>query len=132
MEGDWTTQGGWCHCPLPHRLDNKRPPISLLRMDPTMPDAGGVPPVMRKLQKNCSECTRAHRHCVFSSLCINKCNRCVKMNLQCKLKYSGTSCLLPIITESNILPISFLVSFLFQNKAAEMISCTMTVKVLVL
>ena len=131
MEGDWTTQGGWCHCPLPHRLDNQRPPISL-RMDPTMPDAGGVPPVMRKLQKNCSECTRAHRRCVFSSLCINKCNRCVKMNLQCKFKYSGTSFLLPIIIESNILTISFLVSFLFKNKAAEMISCTMTVKVLVL
>ena len=35
------------------------------------------------LQKNCSECTRSHRRCVFQSADHPKCTRCTKMHLNC-------------------------------------------------
>ena len=45
----------------------------------------------RKFQKNCSECTRAHRRCVFPSIGNTECFRCTKMHLKCYFIYSGTS-----------------------------------------
>ena len=44
--------------------------------------------IRRKLQKNCSECTRAHRRCVFPSIGKLACTRCMKMHLQCTFLYS--------------------------------------------
>jgi hypothetical protein len=45
----------------------------------------------KKYQKNCSEFTRAHRRCVFTSPSQLKCNRCNKMHLICFFNYSGKS-----------------------------------------
>jgi hypothetical protein len=43
------------------------------------------PPQSRSqhFQKNCSECTRSHRRCVFQSADHPKCTRCNKMHLNC-------------------------------------------------
>ncbi len=45
----------------------------------------------KKYQNNCSECTQAHRHCVFTSPSHLECNRCNKMHLMCFFNYSGKS-----------------------------------------
>ncbi len=42
-------------------------------------------------QKNCSECTRAHRRCVFTSPSHLECNWCNKTHLLCFFNYSGKS-----------------------------------------
>jgi hypothetical protein len=43
----------------------------------------------KRLQKNCFECTRAHRRCVFELTNNNQCTRCVKFNLCCTFRVSG-------------------------------------------
>jgi hypothetical protein len=44
----------------------------------------------QRYQKNCVECTRAHRRCAFVSTNATQCSRCVKFHLTCCFKYSGT------------------------------------------
>jgi hypothetical protein len=46
---------------------------------------------LKKYQKNCSECTQAHRRCVFTSPSHLECNQCNKMHLMCFFNYSGKS-----------------------------------------
>lgn len=43
----------------------------------------------KRLQKNCIECTRAHRRCVFLSKDDVICTRCNKFRLSCQFRYSG-------------------------------------------
>ena len=43
----------------------------------------------KRLQKNCFECPRAHRRCVFELMNNNQCTRCVKFNLCCAFRVSG-------------------------------------------
>ena len=50
----------------------------------TLPPPLPIPPTRSPhLQKNCSECTRSHRRCVFQSADHPKCTRCTKMHLNC-------------------------------------------------
>jgi hypothetical protein len=42
-----------------------------------------------RLQKNCIECTCAHRRCLFKSPNDVMCTRCNKFKLCCKFRYSG-------------------------------------------
>ena len=66
------------------------------------------PDLKRKFQKNCSECTRAHRRCVFPSIGNSECMRCTKMHLKCYFIYSGMS-------NSNDNPFIMLPFLLFSN-----------------
>ena len=50
----------------------------------------------RKL-KNCTECTRAHRCCVFPSPGNLECTHCLKMHLFCTFHYSGLTISLLVI-----------------------------------
>jgi hypothetical protein len=45
--------------------------------------------LMKRIQKNCNECTRAHRHCVFELVDDVKCTRCNKFRLCCMFRVSG-------------------------------------------
>jgi hypothetical protein len=44
----------------------------------------------KRLQKNCIQCTRAHRRCVFNASDQPNCTRCMKFNLCCQFTFSGT------------------------------------------
>jgi hypothetical protein len=43
----------------------------------------------KRLQKNCMECTYAHRKCVFLLMDDVKCTQCNKFNLSCQFRFSG-------------------------------------------
>ena len=43
----------------------------------------------KRFLKNCIECTRAHRRCVFYSADDLQCTRCLKFNMSCQFRYSG-------------------------------------------
>ena len=67
------------------------------------------PDLKWKFKKNCSECTRAHRRCVFPSIGNSECMRCTKMHLKCYFIYSGMSnsndnlfIMLPFLLFSNV------------------------------
>ena len=45
--------------------------------------------LMKRMQQNCTECTRAHRRCVFELIDDVKCTRCNKFRLCCMLRVSG-------------------------------------------
>ena len=45
--------------------------------------------LMKRIQKNCTECTRAHCHCVFELVDDVKCTRCNKFCLCCMFRLSG-------------------------------------------
>ena len=57
--------------------------------------------MQNRLQKNCIECTRTHRRCLFKSSDEDKCTRCDKFNLCCKFRYSGMCNILYYISYSN-------------------------------
>ena len=65
----------------------------------------------KHFQKNCSECTRSHRRCIFMSPDQPKCTRCTKMHLLC--------CFVPsselIYCHVNVLISFFNVLFIFPN-----------------
>ena len=91
------------------------------------PDPSPAPtlahPPPTKYQKNCSECTRSHRSCVFESPSDLQCTRCIKMHLPCFFKYSGESynaCSTYFLNSTH--PMYILFNF-FKNKATAMISC---------
>ena len=43
----------------------------------------------KRIQKNCIECSRAHRRCVFDSIGEVECTRCLKLHLTCIFRFSG-------------------------------------------
>ncbi len=45
--------------------------------------------LMKRIQKNCAECTRTHRHCVFELVDDVKCTCCNKFCLCCMFRVSG-------------------------------------------
>ena len=57
--------------------------------------------MQNRLQKNCIECTRAHRCCLFKSSDDDKITRCDKFNFCCKFRYSGMCNILYYISYSN-------------------------------
>ena len=78
----------------------------------------------KRLQKNCMECTRAHRKCVFLLMDDVNCTRCNKFHLSCQFRYSGMFNIFYYIDYQNHL-LSLINSycflfFTFQNKVAGM------------
>ena len=75
------------------------------------------------MQKNCVECTRAHRQCVFLSTDAVICTRCNKFNLSCQFKYSGMFNILHYIYYSNsLLHLSMYIVFFsshFRARSSE-------------
>jgi hypothetical protein len=62
---------------------------------------------IKNIPKICSECTRAHRRCVFTSPSQLECNRCIKMHLICFFNYSGKSLHFPFCLYNVILIMTF-------------------------
>ena len=82
----------------------------------------GIDDIMPKYQKNCYECTRSHRSCVFESPTHHQCSRCVKNNLLCFFKNSGESHCFQFQFYSTQLN-HFFFPFFVKNKVAVMICC---------
>ena len=77
----------------------------------------------KRFQKNCIECTRSHRRCVFELRDDVQCAHCVKFHLTCVFRLSGMISSIDFVVfkfifsclSKNVISSSFVI---FQNKVA--------------
>ncbi len=85
-------------CRRPHIISTIPFTCSHPRINPNAFYSHPTRSFIKNIPKNCSECTRAHRRCVFTSPSQLECNRCIKMYLICFFNYSGKSLHFPFLS----------------------------------